>query len=293
MSNDNRYALAIHGGAGVMLGRNYQGVPEHLEGLAARCHDRLRDGVASIDVVEYAVTDMEASGLYVAGRGSASNAAGFVEMDASIMDGRRQKAGAVSALRDFVHPVSIARSVLEETPYVLMTGDGAASFASRHNHQRVSEPSNYYVLPAGVKDTDLSVSGLHGTVGAVALDKSGNLAAATSTGGLFGTHAGRVGDTPLIGVGTWADENVAISCTGTGEYFILAGGAQRIATSLRNGHQDLEDTTVDLLDNVSHLGGDGGVIAVSKDGQIVMRFNSHGMKRACVTSLGNIEVSIF
>ncbi|MEO1137510.1 MAG: isoaspartyl peptidase/L-asparaginase [Pseudomonadota bacterium] len=287
------FSMALHGGAGVTIGRDYAGVPEHLQSLAENCGERLADGLSAIDVVEYAVAEMETSGLYVAGRGSAQNAAGYVEMDASIMDGRRRKAGAVSALRDFVNPISVARSVLEDTPYILMTGAGADDFAMRCGHRQVETPNNYYVLPAGVEISDLATSGLHGTVGAVAMDRSGALAAATSTGGLFGTEAGRVGDTPLIGVGTWADERVAISCTGTGEHFILGGGAQAVATRVRSADASLDTAVDQLLADVKSAGGDGGVIAVSNEGEIVMKFNSSGMKRALVSSDRSVEVRVF
>lgn len=293
MPHQKDFAVALHGGAGVTVGRRYDRVREHLEALLAQCRTRLGDGVGAVDVVEFAVASMEASGLYVAGRGSAPNVDGYVEMDASIMDGARMKAGAVAALRDAVHPVSVARGVMDDTPYVLITGEGAQQFARQKGYAAVADPATYFVLPEGVEAVDLALDRQHGTVGAVALARDGALAAATSTGGLFGTAAGRVGDTPLIGAGTWADDTVAISCTGTGEDFILTGGAQLVATQTKAANTPLRDSARHLLDRVADRGGDGGLIAVSRNGDIVMAFNSPGMKRAAADSDGRFEVAIF
>ena len=289
---DAGFAFALHGGAGVTPGRRYDRCEAHMAELATRCGARLSNGAAAIDVVEYAVAEMETSGLYVAGRGSAPNRAGFVEMDASIMDGATRKAGAVAAVRDLVSPVAAARMVMDNTPYVLMTGDGAKAFALDNGAALVHDIAAYYVLPEGVESADLAGAGQHGTVGAVALDRSGALAAATSTGGLFGKVAGRVGDTPQIGVGTWADGEIAVSCTGTGEHFILAGGAQRLACGYSFGGLSLRDSSKALLEEVGALGGDGGVIAISIDGEIALTFNSPGMKRASLGSGHPLTVGI-
>ncbi len=232
-------------------------------------------------MVEYAVTELETCGLYVAGRGSAPNTAGHVELDASIMDGASREAGAVAALRDFVSPVHVARGVMEKTPHVMLAGSGAVEFAREHGYEEVADPASYYTLPIGVfrqETVDMS----HGTVGAVALDRSGGLAAATSTGGTFGKLHGRIGDTPLIGAGSWADDSIAVSCTGTGEHIIRAGGAAAIAFRYRSG-LPLNDAIRELLDEVKRLGGDGGIIAVTRDGEIAMPYNSQGMKRASVS----------
>jgi isoaspartyl peptidase/L-asparaginase-like protein (Ntn-hydrolase superfamily) len=245
----------------------------------------LQAGDAALDVVEDAVADMEASGLYVAGRGSAPSSAGIVEMDASIMDGARRRAGAVCAIREVVHPVSLARAVMETTAHVMLAGEGALAFAKAAGHALVADPDSYYVLPPGVETEDLSAARRHhGTVGAAALDTMGRLAAATSTGGLFGKLAGRVGDTPLIGSGTWADETVAVSCTGTGEYFILAGGAQNVASRMRYQGACVQSSVDGLIADVARLGGDGGVIAVTRAGDIAFACNTLGMKRAAASS---------
>jgi len=288
---DQRWALSLHGGAGPVAGRDYSATEKDLSELAAAGRERLKAGQSSLDVVEFAVSAMETSGLYVAGRGSAPNSAGYVELDASIMSGPTRGAGAVAALRDVVSPVAVARAVMEKTPHVLLAGTGALAFASRSGFELVEDPASWYKLPVGVMREELA-TGAHGTVGAVALDVTGALAAATSTGGTFGKLEGRVGDTPLVGAGTWADDDVAISCTGVGERIIRAGGAVSIAMRCRAGMR-LEAAVGELLDEIARLGGDAGVIAVTRSGEIVMRYNSDGMKRVSVSATTDIDVATF
>ncbi len=289
---NNTYALALHGGAGPVPGRDYALVETHLLELATECKAMLASGGTSLDVVEFAVAEMESSGLYVAGRGSAPNTAGYVELDASIMHGPSRAAGAVAAIAGFVNPVRIARGVMEKTPHVLLAGAGAQAFAKKHSYAEVRDPKNYYVLPIGVTDDEIRDKRAHGTVGAVALDQSGALAAATSTGGTFGKLEGRVGDTPLIGPGTWADDDIAISCTGTGEHIIRAGGAVSIACAFRSG-VPLDQAVSGMLDEVKRLGGDAGVIAVTRDLGIATLYNSDGMKRASVSTQQALQVATF
>ena len=292
MPDDNRkFAFALHGGAGAVAGRDYAETENHLRQLGASCQKRLEDGAAALDVVEYAVAELESSGLYVAGRGSAPNSAGYVELDASIMDGRSRAAGAVAALRDFASPVGVARGVMEKTPHVMLAGVGARAFGREHGFAEVTDPANYYTLPVGVTSDDISDIA-HGTVGAVALDTSGSLAAATSTGGTFGKLEGRIGDTPLVGPGTWADDNIAISCTGIGEHIIRSGGASSIAFRYKSG-VPLEEAVQEMLDEVARLGGDAGLIAVTRDGSIAMPYNSEGMKRVCGASDSDLVVATF
>jgi isoaspartyl peptidase/L-asparaginase-like protein (Ntn-hydrolase superfamily) len=207
------------------------------------------------------------------------------------MDGRSRAAGAVAALRDFVSPVQVARGVMEKTPHVMLSGPGAVKFARAHGFAEVPDPADYYTLPVGVNRDELS-DNTHGTVGAVVLDTSGGLAAATSTGGTFGKLEGRIGDTPLIGPGTWADGNIAISCTGTGEHIIRAGGAASIAFRYRSGIA-LSDAIGEMLDEVKRLGGDAGVIAITSGGEIAMPYNSQGMKRASVSTYSALKVATF
>jgi beta-aspartyl-peptidase (threonine type) len=286
------FAFALHGGAGAVSGRNYDAVEAHLGTLTSECAALLAGGRTSLNVVEFAVTEMERSGMYVAGRGSAPNSAGYVELDASIMHGPSREAGAVAALPGFESPIQIARGVMEKTPHVLLAGAGARAFAREKAYAEVLNADDYYQLPVGVTKDDLTVGSAHGTVGAVACDQSSALAAATSTGGTFGKLEGRVGDTPLIGPGTWADDDIAISCTGTGEHIIRAGGAISIACAFKAG-VPLDTAINDMLDEVKRLGGDAGVIAITRELGIATLYNSDGMKRASVSSEQPLYVATF
>lgn len=276
-----RWALALHGGAGVQAGRDYSRAEACLGELIAVGSARLKAGDAALDVIEVMVAAMERSGLFVAGRGSAPNALGDVELDASIMDGASGRAGAVSAIRGFAHPVSVARQVMERSPHVMLTSAGAERFASEQGCERIGDLDAWLTQPDGFDPADLDDG--HGTVGAVALDLGGRLAAATSTGGVYGKRPGRVGDTPLIGAGTWADDRVAVSCTGLGEAFIRAAAAHDLAARLRYAGQDLDTAAQAVLTRVAALGGDGGLIAIDAEGHITMVFDTDGMKRACAS----------
>jgi isoaspartyl peptidase/L-asparaginase-like protein (Ntn-hydrolase superfamily) len=291
VSKSSPIALALHGGAGARAGRDYSASDAYLAALCARGEAMLKEGRPAVDVVEEMVADMEQSGHYVAGRGSAVNKAGYVELDASIMRGglpgedalARRRAGAIAAVAHLKAPIRAARLVMDETPHVMLAGRGAENFCRARGLDFVSEPARYYTTPIGVSPEEMLEDELaHGTVGAVALGQDGILAAATSTGGVFGKLEGRVGDTPLIGSGTWADEFVAASCTGLGEYFILAGGAQDVASRVRYQGADLGQATQGLIRDVGRQGGNGGVIAVSREGEISFAWNSDGMKRAGV-----------
>lgn len=288
MSN---FAIALHGGAGPVPGRDYAATEAHLEKLAQACNTRLADGASALDVVEFAVVELETCGLYVAGKGSAPNSAGYVELDASIMHGPSRAAGAVAAVVDVVNPVSLARRVMEKTPHVMLAGEGAANFARSQGFKLVDDAGSYYVLPVGVTAEDITEQ-KHGTVGAVALDMAGDLAAATSTGGTFMKLEGRVGDTPMIGPGTWADDDVAISCTGTGEHIIRSGGAIAVAHFCAAG-ASLADSIDRVLAEIKRLGGDAGIIAVTRQGEIAMLFNSDGMKRASYGKDKSLQVATF
>jgi len=272
-------------------GRDYTIVEDHLRDLTEQGKSKLETGASALDVVEFAVAEMETSGLYVAGRGSAPNTAGYVELDASIMDGATREAGAVAAIVGVANPISVARRVMEQTPHVMLAGAGALAFACEQGLEEIADPETYYVLPVGVYEDEIHEQ-KHGTVGAVALDQSGGLAAATSTGGTFGKLEGRIGDSPLIGPGTWADDDVAISCTGTGEHIIRAGGALSIACKMQAGVK-LEVAIGEMLDEVSRLDGEAGVIVVTREGHIAMPYNSAGMKRAAVGADGKINVATF
>ncbi|PTT06342.1 isoaspartyl peptidase/L-asparaginase family protein [Caulobacter sp. HMWF025] len=281
------HVIALHGGAGVTPGRDYREATDYMRDLAARLSAQLAAGVSAVDCVEIAVLEMEASGLFVAGRGSAPNADGLVEMDASIMDGARHKAGAVCAIRDAASPIAAARRVMEATPHVLLAGQGASDFARQQGLEQIIDPARFFRMPVGITAADIEAETkalAHGTVGAAALDLTGALAAATSTGGVFGKRPGRVGDTPLPGAGVWADDDVAVSCTGVGEYFILTSAAYDVSARLRYRGGSLESACQGMIDSVGRLGGDGGVIAVNRAGQVAFVFNSPGLKRAVAGS---------
>jgi len=283
------FSIAIHGGAGARPSIDYTRQRDHLGALIADGAAMLAGGRTALDVVTEMVCELERSGLYAAGRGASANRAGIFELDASIMAGPDRRAGAVSAISGVESPVKAARRVMEETGHVMLTGDGARQFAAAQGLALIDDPDGYY-MPANRAPGD---STKHGTVGAVALDASGALAAATSTGGTFGKMPGRVGDTPLIGAGTWADDLAAVSCTGVGEFFIRGATACDLSARMRYGGAGLGQAAQGALDQVAALGGDGGLIAIDRHGRIVMPYNSQGMKRAAASDGAMPYVHVF
>jgi len=278
------WALALHGGAGPVREKSYEREEAHLRTLIAEGAAQLAAGAGAIDVVVAAVKALEECGFHIAGKGAAPNADGEWELDAALMDGALRKAGAVAALRGFASPIECARAVMEKTPYVLLVGAGAEKFCAAQNMTRVNDPGAYYTPASSrlVAPGELA----HGTVGAVARDIHGRLAAATSTGGLLRKMPGRVGDAPLVGAGTWADGRVAVSCTGQGELFIRANVAADVSARMHYARQSLHAASAGALADMAALGGDGGLIAVDIDGNVALPFVSDGMKRAWATSAG-------
>ena len=284
------WAIALHGGADATPGRDYAHVESHMADLLKTVADMLGHGETALKVAEFAVRELETCGHHIAGKGASPNQDGVWELDAAIMHGADRKAGAVSALVGYLSPIGVARDVLEEMP-VMLAGKGAANFAAAKGHAPVIDPENYY--EPSVKEKLPPNAAGHGTVGAVVRDTTGALAAATSTGGLLNKTPGRVGDSPIIGSGTWADESVAVSCTGEGEYFMRVAAAASVAARVRYGREDLASAAQGVIDEITALGGKGGLISVDRKGNIALPYNSHGLKRASADANGHFEVKVF
>ena len=307
------YALAIHGGAGAVPRATLSPEREQLyrAGLEAALdggYAVLERGGSSLDAVTWAVRVLEDDPSFNAGRGAALTREGAAELDAAIMDGREQRAGAVASVRHVKNPVELARRVMEKSRHVLLVGPGAEEFAleeglalvpnlyfrtperqSQLEHEQRGERVSDLVPPTGATES------ASGTVGAVACDREGNLAAATSTGGMTNKRPGRVGDSPIIGAGTYAKNGVcAVSATGHGEYFIRAVAAHHVCAAVEYRGLTLERAIAELLHDILRgLGGDGGLIGVDRDGNIVMDFSTEGMYRGARDSTGRSEIAIY
>ena len=290
---NNCLSLVVHGGAGAKRGRDYSREIAHMRGLIEAGRDRLLAGALALDVAEETTAALEASGLYVAGRGASPNTAGRYELDACLMDGFTGRAGSVAALQGYESPVGVARAIMDWTPHVMLAGEGAARFAASQNLPVIADDAAWFTR-AGQDESNHPPGTLaHGTVGCVVRDLEGRLAAATSTGGVFGKLPGRVGDSPLIGSGGWADRRVAVSCTGQGEYFVRVAAAAQLAHRMKFGGQSLADAADAVLAEIRALGGEGGLIAVDVDGNVAMPFVSAGMKRAALMPDGEIVSEAF
>jgi beta-aspartyl-peptidase (threonine type) len=302
------FGIALHGGAGTLPrsemsadqdGRYRAGLSVALSaGYAV-----LEGGGTSLDAVTSCIVLLENDPLFNAGRGAVFTLEGRNELDASIMDGSTLKAGAVCGLTRIRNPIALARAVMEQSEYVLLSGAGAEDFASNHGFEFV--PGSYFYTDARWRqlerirggDTGLSALTIShvGTVGAVALDADGRLAAGTSTGGMTGKRYGRIGDSPIIGAGTYADNrSCAVSATGHGEVFIRAAVAHDISARMRYGRRDLVTAVREVvLGELAALHGEGGVVAIDRQGEIAMEFNSEGMFRACRKAGGEPEIRIY
>lgn len=285
-------ALALHGGAGAKAGRDYTAEISHMREVAAKAREALRAGARAFDVVTDVVVALEDSGLYVAGRGASPNATGCYELDASLMRGADQACGSVAALQGFPNPIRVARAVMEHTPHVMLAGDGAALFANEQGFLPIADEAEYFTRAGRFESNHPPGTLAHGTVGCVCLDSHGDMAAATSTAGVFGKLAGRVGDTPLIGAGTWADAQTAVSCTGQGEYFIRVNAAAQLAFRHLGG-EPIDVAGDAVLTQINDMGGEGGLIAVNVHGHVITPYRSQGMKRAWFSGDGEIASDAF
>jgi beta-aspartyl-peptidase (threonine type) len=301
------HAIAIHGGAGAVPRQSLWADREkhYRAGLAAALdlgYATLEKGGTSLDAVTAAVRSLEDNPWFNSGHGAALTREGTAELDAAIMEGRQQRAGAVAAVRHVKNPVELARRVMEKSRHVLLVGEGAEEFALEEGLPLV--PNTYFRTEerraqleserSGQRVSDLIPSS-QGTVGAVALDAAGNLAAATSTGGMTNKRQGRVGDSPIIGAGTYAKNGVcAVSATGHGEYFIRTVAAHHICAAVEFRGLSLQEAVRELLHvRIRELGGSGGVIAIDAGGRIVTDFSTEGMFRGTRDSSGSRQIDIY
>jgi beta-aspartyl-peptidase (threonine type) len=327
----HKWAVVLHGGAGVIERKNMDPKTEaayraDLQTALQKAADTLDKGGSALDAVQAAIEFMEDDPLFNAGRGAVFTAAGKNELDAAIMDGSNLKAGAVAGVTRTRHPIALARAVMEKSPHVMLIGSGADDFAAEHGLEMV-DPSFFFTerrwdalvkelqkegkpippRPAGAPTAptkpvselmfppELPEAHKFGTVGVVALDKQGNIAAGTSTGGLTAKMWGRVGDSPIIGAGTYADnQSCAVSGTGTGEYFIRLTVARTICALVQYKGMSLQEAADEVVQRqLTEMKGDGGIIAIDTKGDMVWSFNSPGMYRARVSEGGKPEIGMY
>src|SRR5690554_1711476 len=305
------FSIAIHGGAGTLvkgmmtpeLETQYK---QALKKALDKGYSVLEKGGSAVDAVEEAVKILEDSHLFNAGKGAVFTATESHEMDACIMDGKTLNAGAVSLISGIKNPISLARDVMEKSEHVFLAGEGAMQFAKMNGY--TLEDKSYFHDDLRhkqwleIKDTDTfqldhskSKDSKFGTVGAVACDKNGDIAAATSTGGMTNKRFGRIGDSPMVGAGNYANnETCAVSCTGSGEYFIRGVVAYDVACLIEHKNFTLQQAADEVINKrILKIGGDGGLIAVNAKGDIAMPFNTEGMYRGCRDSEGKKEILIY
>lgn len=319
-AQQHKYVMAIHGGAGTILKKNLTDSMEaaYKDGLkqALLAGHRVlqQEGGTSLDAVEAAVKVLEENPLFNAGKGAVFTSEGKNELDAAIMDGKTLRAGAVAGVTNVKSPIQAARAVMQHSPHVMMVGAGAEKFAKEQGLEIV-DPRYFYtedrwqgLQKARAQDSiatqldhaaqsgnnELYKDYKYGTVGAVAVDQSGNLAAATSTGGMTNKRYGRVGDSPIIGAGNYADNaTVAVSGTGWGEFFIRSVAAYDVAARMQYGDVSITDAAAAVIKKIGDMGGDGGLIAINQKGEVAMPFNTAGMYRGTIQADGTIEIQIY
>lgn len=298
-----KYGIVIHGGAGVIKNLPAEKEKEYISKLAEALeagYKILDNGGSSLDAVTKAINILEDSPLFNAGKGAVITENGIAELDASIMDGKTLMAGAVAGVHHVKNPINLARLIMEKSPHVMMIGNGAEEFGKQFNIEMVD--SSYFITNERwnqylkMKEaSEKNENDKHGTVGAVALDKNGNLAAGTSTGGMMMKKFGRVGDSPIIGAGTYANNNTcAVSGTGHGEYFIRLGIARDISSLMEYKNLSLSEAANEVIMNkLTQIGGTGGIIAIDKNGNIAMPFNTDGMFRGYYLNNGKPIIKIY
>lgn len=303
--SQNKYAIVIHGGAGVMSKSKISEerraeYKEKLNEALELGEKMLKDGASATDVVVDVINILENSPLFNAGKGAVFSHSGKNELDASIMEGKTLNAGAVAGVLDIKNPINAAREVMLNSKHVFLSGTGASEFAKEQGLELV--PNNYFYTESRYKslkrlqkkERDRTEKDNMGTVGCAVLDSYGNLSAGTSTGGMTNKRYGRIGDAPIIGAGTYANNNTcAVSCTGHGEYYIRLGFARDISAMMEYKNLSVDQACREEIKKLGELEGTGGVIAVDAKGNIAMEFNTSGMFRGYIKSSGEKEIAIF
>ena len=283
----SQFTLVIHGGAGDTTPEERALRAPVMQALLIKGHEMLKNGAKALDVVEMAVKSMEDSGAFNAGRGGISNKVGDVELDASIMDGSNRKAGSIAGVQKIKNPITAARAVMDKSENVMFVGTGAENFAKSRGVEFVDK--NYFINRKIISTK--KVKKPHGTVGAVALDRCGHLAAGTSTAGWEEKIPGRVGDSPIIGAGTFAaDESCAVSATGHGEFFIRWTVAHTIASKIEYQGLGVANAATQVIETLRQVKGEGGVIALDRNGNFALPYNSISMSRGYIKSNGEMKV---
>lgn len=315
-SAQKKYVLVIHGGAGTITKENM--TPEKEKAYKDKLTEALKAGYAeiqkgktSVDAVQSAIVVMENSPLFNAGKGAVFTHEGRNELDASVMYGKNKSAGAVAGVHTIKNPIKAAIAVMQKSEHVMLSGKGAEEFAKGQKLEIV-DPKYFWTqdrwnglqkalekeklkkaTTQNKKPYYLEIDQKFGTVGAVALDREGNITAGTSTGGMTNKRWNRIGDSPVIGAGTYANAQVGISGTGWGEFFIRSTAARTVAAKMEYQHKDVKTATQEVIAEIGKMGGDGGLIALDKNGNIAMEMNTAGMYRGAITDKGEIEVAIY
>ncbi|MGZ5193019.1 MAG: isoaspartyl peptidase/L-asparaginase family protein [Kaistella sp.] len=317
-SAQKKYVLVIHGGAGTITPEMM--TAEKKKAYRAKLTEALKAGYAeiikgnsSVDAVAASIVILEDSPLFNAGKGAVFTTDGKNELDASVMFGKDKTAGAVAGIHTVKNPIKAAIAVMQNSEHVMLSGKGAEKFAQEKGLEIV-KPDYFWTKdrweglqklkqkelqknPAKTSQNQLpesyEIDQKFGTVGAVALDKNGNITAGTSTGGMTNKKYGRIGDAPIIGAGTYANSQVGISATGWGEFFIRATAARTVAAKMEYLNKDIKSAAHEVITEIEKMGGDGGLIALDRDGNIAMPFNTAGMYRGAITENGEIEVEIY